>query len=400
MTAGTGRRRRLTPTQRAAVWAAWQAEATLETISAALAVSPSGVYGEITARGGIAPPPRRRAPQALTLTERELLGQWGVGQGRADSVSQREAARRLGRSPSTISRELERNGARTATTRHYDAAVADRRAWARGRRPKACTLAQQPALRAVVAAKLQADWSPAQISAWLRTAYPGDATMQLSPETIYRSLYVQTRGVLRQALTAHLRRGRPVRRSQARTAVARRGAVHVEGCAIATRPPAVADRAVPGHWEGDLLQGDQHSQLVTLVERASRYVVLVRAPTKASASVVDALVRAVQRLPAGLMRSLTWDQGSELAQHRRFTVATDVRVYFCDPHSPWQRGTNENTNGLLRQYFPKGQDVSRVTQRQLDAVAQKLNTRPRQTLGWHTPAARLQQLVESVALTG
>ena len=391
------RRRRFTAAQRQQVWTRWHAGATVDAIAAALAASVSGVYGEITAHGGIAPGVRHRSARTLTLGERACLARWRVGQ--RDGVGVRAAARLLGRAPSTVSREIRRNGARTATTRHYDAPTADERAWARARRPKRCLLAQRPALCVVVAEQLAADWAPAQISAWLRMSYPDDPLMQLSAETIYRSLYVQSRGVLRQELTAHLRRGHVVRRSRGRSPTARPGAI-VDGVSIAERPPDVADRAVPGHWEGDLLAGTQHSHLATLVERASRFVVLVRLPGRDSARVVDALIAAAQRLPAGLMTSLTWDRGSELAEHKRFRVATDVAVYFCDPRSPWQRGSNENTNGLLRQYFPKGRDVSGVTQEELDAVALKLNTRPRQTLGWATPAAALSRLMRGVALTG
>jgi IS30 family transposase len=397
MTRSRGWRRRLTPAERERVWREWRAGSALEVISAGLAMSSTGVRNEIRTHGGIAPAPARRRPQALTVAERECLARWRVGA--PDGVKVREAARRLGRAPSTVSREIQRNGERTATTRHYDAATADARAWRRARRPKPCVLATRPALRVVVAQKLAADWSPAQIAAWLRMTYPDEPAMQLSAETMYRSLYVQTRGVLKQELTAHLRRGHSLRRSRGRTATARTGAI-VDGVSIARRPPEIAARAVPGHWEGDLLAGGQHSQIATLVERASRFVVLVRVPSKESPRVVDALIDAVHRLPAGLMRSLTWDRGSELAQHQRFTIATESQVFFCDPRSPWQRGTNENTNGLLRQYFPKGMDLSDVTQAQLDAVALKLNTRPRQTLGWATPATALSRLMRGVALTG
>ena len=398
MTIGQGRRRRLTRDERERLWRQWRAGVSLEAISAALAVSPSGVYGEVTARGGLAPAPRRRSARTLGLVERRLLAQWRVCE--RDGVGVREAARRLGRAPSTVSREIRRNGQRTATTRAYDAATADARAWARARRPQACLLARRPALRALVAEQLAADWAPAQISAWLRVTHPDDPTLRVSAETIYQSLYVQARGVLQRELTAHLRRGRAVRRSRGRAPTARTGAI-VDGVSIAARPPEVADRAVPGHWEGDLLAGAGNSHLATLVERASRFVVLVRVGSgKDSPRVVDALIAAAHRLPAGLLASLTWDRGSELAQHRRFTVATDVAVYFCDPRSPWQRGSNENTNGLLRQYFPHGMDVSAVTQEELDVVARKLNTRPRQTLGWATPAAALSRLMRGVALTG
>ncbi len=397
MTSLQSRRRRLSPGMRRQLWEQWKAGESLEAIAAALAVSPSGVQGEITRRGGIAPPPRCRAARTLTLAERELLARWRVGE--ADGIAMREGARRLGRDVSTISREIRRNGARTATSRGYDPAVADARAWERARRPKACRLATQPALGAVVAAHLAADWSPAQIAAWLRMSYPDDPTMQISAETIYRSLYVQARGALKKDLTAHLRRGRSLRRRAGRPARPHRGAI-VDGLTIAERPALIDARTVPGHWEGDLVAGARNSHIASLVERASRFVVLVRVPGKDSPRVVDALIDAVQRLPTGLMASLTWDRGAELAQHKRFTVATDVQVYFCDPQSPWQRGTNENTNGLLRQYFPKGMDLSDVTQAQLDAVALKLNTRPRQTLGWATPAAALSRLMRGVALTG
>jgi IS30 family transposase len=356
------------------------------------------VYGEIASRGGIAPAPRCRAARTLGLVERRLLAKWGVGE--RGGVGMREAARRLGRAPSTISREIHRNGSRTATSRHYDAEVADARAWTRARRPKPCVLATRPALRAVVAEQLRADWSPVQISAWLRMTYPSDPEMRLSAETIYRSLYVQTRGVLRHELTAHLRRGRSIRRSRGRTPRERLGAI-VDGVSIAERPASVEDRAVPGHWEGDLLSGTKNSHVATLVERASRFLMLVRVGSgKDSTRVVDALIDAAHQLPDGLMASLTWDRGSELAQHRRFSVATDVAVYFCDPRSPWQRGSNENTNGLLRQYFPRGMDLGETTQDELDQIALKLNTRPRQTLGWATPAAALSRLMRGVALTG
>jgi IS30 family transposase len=370
----------------------------LDAIAVALTVSATGVMTEVSARGGCAPAPRHRRAEHLSLAERERLAAWKVGT--KDGVSAREAARRLDRAPSTISREIRRNGERTASTRGYEAATADRRAWARAHRPKPCRLAQQPTLCALVAEKLTQEWSPAQISAWLRMTFPDEPTQQLSAETIYRTLYVQTRGVLKQELTTHLRRGRSARRSRGRTAQRHQGGI-VDGLHISQRPAEAADRAVPGHWEGDLVAGDNNSYIATLVERASRFVVLTRIGAgKSSTQVIDALIAAVQQLPRGLVASLTWDQGTELAQHRRFTIATNVQVYFCDPRSPWQRGTNENTNGLLRQYFPKGMDLSGVTQLQLDAVAQRLNTRPRETLSWATPATALSRLMRGVALTG
>jgi IS30 family transposase len=384
------RRRRLARAEQQQLWSRWVAGDSLEALSRGLQAAPSGLYGVIVARGGIPPIPRHRAPHTLSTAERGVIARLLRAQ-----HSLRQIARVLGRAPSTISREVRRHGARTATTRHYDAAVADGRAWHRAERPKRSVLATRPLLRRLVARRLAQQWSPAQIAGWLRGTYPGDASMQVSAETIYRSLYVQARGVLRRELTGQLRRGRRVRRSQGRRPTARPGVI-VDGVSIAARPGTVADRAIPGHWEGDLLAGSHQSYIATLVERASRFVVLVKVPSKASVPVVDALIRCARRLPAGLMHSLTWDRGVELAQHRRFTVATDVAVYFCDPRSPWQRGTNENTNGLLRQYFPKGQDLTAVTQMQLDRVARRLNTRPRQTLGFRTPAAVLAEHVASI----
>jgi IS30 family transposase len=305
--------------------------------------------------------------------------------------SLRAIARRLGRAPSTISREIRRHGGEA----QYRAGTAETRAWLQARRPKRCRLATNARLRAVVTAKLRADWSPQQIAGWLMTTYPDDPTMHVSHETIYRTLYVQARGALKKELTAHLRRRRQLRHSRHATRRGHGRGQIVDPISISERPPVAEDRAVPGHWEGDLLAGTKTSSIATLVERHSRYVLLVRLPSIDSATVVAALARRIQTLPTSLWHSLTWDRGKEMAQHKQFTVATDVQVYFCDPHSPWQRGSNENTNGLLRQYFPKGTDLSGITQRQLDAVALKLNTRPRQTLGWKTPAQVLETAVAS-----
>jgi IS30 family transposase len=258
-------------------------------------------------------------------------------------------------------------------------------------------LATRPRLQRVVATKLRADWAPQQIAAWLVRQYPDDPMMRVSHETIYRTLYVQARGALKHELLQHLRRRRTMRRSsRASLAGDGRGEI-VDAVSIAERPPSVDDRALPGHWEGDLFGGARHSHIATLVERRSRYVLLVRLTGGDTTSVTRALIRRVRHLPVGLMQSLTWDRGHEMAQHKRFTIATDVQVYFCDPQSPWQRGSNENTNGLLRQYFPHRTDLTPVTQRQLDAVAKRLNTRPRQTLDWRTPA---EVLAATVAPTG
>jgi IS30 family transposase len=385
------KRRRFSRQQVAELWDRWCGDESLETIAAALQVSSSGAFGEVRRRGGIPPRPATRRATELTLAERHV-----IERARGTETSMRAIARMLGRAPSTISRELRRHGQRTGRRRGYHATTAERRAWQAARRPKPCVLATHRRLRRVVARKLAAQWSPAQIAGWLRRTYPRDLTMQVSAETIYRSLYVQARGALRRELVEQLRRGQSLRHRRTRARPGGRSTI-VGAVSISARPPATGDRAIPGHWEGDLLAGSRQSYIATLVERASRFVVLVRVDGKDSATVVRALIRRVRRLPAGLMASLTWDRGAELARHQQFTVATDVAVYFCDPYSPWQRGTNENTNGLLRQYFPKGTDVSGYTQRQLDAVALKLNSRPRKTLGFQTPA---EFLAARVAPTG
>lgn len=378
--------RRLSREQFEELWRRWKQRETLAVIGAALACSLYTVNSVVRRHGGIAPPPRRRARWALRLTEREE-----ISRGIAAHRSVRAMARALGRPPSTISREIRRHGGRA----HYRATTADETAWRRATRPKICRLRHHVRLRHVVAAKLRSDWSPEQIAAWLREAYPHDPTMRISHETIYRTLYVQARGALKQELVRHLRRHRTLRRPGGTRAGQGQGQI-AGAISIAERPPAVADRAVPGHWEGDLLLGGHRSQIATLVERQSRFVMLVRVLGREAAPVADALIRRVQHLPVALRQSLTWDRGLEMAEHQRFTVATDVQVFFCDPRSPWQRGSNENTNGLLRQYFPKGSDLTHVTQRQLNVVAQKLNTRPRETLGWRTPA---EVLATTVALT-
>jgi IS30 family transposase len=314
-----------------------------------------------------------------------------ISRGIAAGAGVRALARELGRAPSTIARELARNGGRTC----YRATCADARAWTAARRPKLCKLATQPRLCRVVARKLQANWAPEQIAGWLRRRYPADATMTISHEAIYRSLFVQTRGVLKRELLLHLRTQRRLRQA-ARRQPARQGQI-LEAIPIAARPPEVADRAIPGHWEGDLLVGAARTHIATLVERTSRYTALVKVPRKDAATVRKALARQIRRLPRELVRSLTWDRGSELAQHVQLRVDAEVDVYFCDPHSPWQRGTNENTNRLLRQYFPKGTRLDAYSQAQLNRTAHALNTRPRKTLRFRTP---LEAFTASVALTG
>jgi IS30 family transposase len=376
----------LSPEQKRELWSRWKAGESLSEIGRALGKQPGSIHGVVASNGGYVPAVRRRSARVLTITEREE-----ISRGLAEGASLRRIAGRLHRAPSSISREVARHGGR----HRYRAARAQERAWDRARRPKPCKLAAVPRLRELVAAKLAQEWSPEQISGWLARTYPGEQDLQVSTETIYRSLFVQARGVLRKELTAHLRTRRTMRRSRQATRSGQgRGGI-VDAVSIRERPAEASDRAVPGHWEGDLLAGSANTHIATLVERQSRYVLLVKVDGKDTTTVVDALTAQVQTLPAKLQASLTWDRGMELADHRRFTVATDVAVYFCDPRSPWQRGTNENTNGLLRQYFPRKTDLSVHSQADLDAVAARLNTRPRKTLRYETPAARLATAVAS-----
>jgi IS30 family transposase len=371
---------------KAEIWERRQRGETYAVISAAVGASGQAIYTVIKEWGGIPPRPRRRAARTLTEADREE-----ISRGIAAQASFAAIGRRLQRPTSTISREVRRHGGRLG----YRAAVANRAAWHRARRPKRCRLAQHPRLRAIVAAALTRDWSPQQIAAWLRRHYPDNPEMQVSHETIYRSLFVQARGVLKRDLMRHLRRARPLRRPRQRSALTHTRIADL--VSISQRPAEVADRAVPGHWEGDLLRGARQSHIATLVERHSRFVMLVRTPDVDAPSVARALARHIRQLPPQLRRSLTWDRGTEMAAHRQFTIATNVQVYFCDPQSPWQRGSNENTNGLLRQYFPDGTDLRSFNQAQLNRIAARLNTRPRQTLGWDTPADRLAAAVASTA---
>ena len=382
------RRPRMSWKERHELWRRWRAGESLVDIAKALDRERTGLGDIVGAAGGIAPPAQRRSRLALTVGEREEISRGIAGH---DTV--RRIALRLQRAPSTISREIRRHGGRLA----YRAEHADRRAWRRARRPKGCRLATRPRLRRLIADKLSRQWSPQQIAGWLRLTFPSDPDRQVSHETIYRSLFVQSRGVLKRALTQHLRRQRPRRQARAAREVGHYPGHIVDAVSIRQRPADAADRAVPGHWEGDLLMGARRaSQIATLVERQSRYVLLVRLPAADTQTVVGALAHRVRRLPATLRRSLTWDRGTEFAGHRDFTIATQVQVYFCDPQSPWQRGSNENTNGLVRQYLPKGTDFSTYTQAQLDAIALRLNTRPRLTLGFQTPAAKLAEIVASI----
>jgi IS30 family transposase len=381
-----GRPARLTVAQKRDVWKRWKAGQSLHEIGRAFGRNHGAIYFLLSLHGGIVSAARRRSPRTLTLAEREV-----ISRGIATGSSIREIARGLKRAGSTVSREVVRHGGRPL----YRATEADRQAWQSALRPKVCRLAIHRKLRKVVASKLILDWSPEQISGWLKNQFPQDQTMRVSHETIYRSLFIQARGVLKQELIQHLRTKRRIRRSRHASVHGHSQGKIVDAISIRERPAEVEDRAIPGHWEGDLLRGARNSHVATLVERHSRFCMLVKVPGKDTATVVAALSQQVRQLPATLRGSLTWDRGLEMAQHKSFTMATAVQVYFCDPQSPWQRGSNENTNGLLRQYLPKKTDLSSYSQSDLDQIALRLNQRPRKTLGFQTPADRLQASVAS-----
>jgi len=376
---------RFTEEERVEVWDRWQAGDANRLIGRDLGRSAASIRARICSWGGVRPRVRRRSSRHLSLVEREEISR-SVAAG--DSL--RMVATRLGRAPSTISRELARNGGRVGYRAHH----ADRAAVTRARRPKPSKLAENPELRAVVEEKLAEWWSPQQVARWLRRSYPDNQEMYVSHETIYLSLFVQGKGALRRELAQSLRTGRAYRRPKTKRAPSGKGKI-VDPVMISERPAEVEDRAVPGHWEGDLLMGRRQTAIGTLVERHTRYVMLFPLPDGNTAEAVrDALTETVQRLPDHLWQSLTWDQGKEMAQHAQFSIDTGVDVYFCDPKSPWQRGTNENTNGLLRQYFPKGTDMSQLTQADLDKAAHSLNGRPRQTLDGMSPSEKLAEVLQ------
>ena len=377
-----------TESQKALMWDRWEKGESLYQIAQLFDRGNSSIHRILALTGGIRPAQRRRSRLALSLVEREEISRSVVA-----GHSIRAIASQLGRAPSTISREIQRNGGQEC----YRASQADQAAWDRTQRPKTCKLVQNRKLAGIVASKLQSFWSPEQIAGWLKRTYPNDETHQVSHETIYRSLFIQARGALKKELLQHLRRTRVIRRSRHHTQKTDNHGRITDTVSISERPATVEDRAVPGHWEGDLLFGNSNSQIATLVERHTRYVMLVKVTGKDTQTVINALIKQSRKLPQELYKTLTWDRGSEMAAHKRFTLATDIKVYFCDPYSPWQRGSNENTNGLLRQYFPKGTDISNYSQAQLNAVARKLNERPRKTLNYETPAERFSQ---SVASTG
>jgi len=376
-----------TESQKALMWERWQKGDSLHQIARLFDRHHPSIQGILAETGGIRPAQRCRSRLALTLAEREEISRAVVA-----GHSIRSIATSLGRAPSTISREIKRNGGHES----YRASQADRAAWDRARRPKICKLAENRTLARIVAGRLQLQWSPEQIAGWLKRTYPDNECYQVSHETIYRSLFIQARGALKKELLAHLRRTRAMRRSRHYTQKTGDHGRIVDAVSISERPAAVEDRAVPGHWEGDLLCGTTNSQIATLVERHTRYVMLVKVASKDTETVTNALIKNARKLPLELYKSLTWDRGKEMADHKRFTLATDIKVYFCDPQNPWQRGSNENTNGLLRQYFPKGTDLSVYSQAKLNAVARRLNERPRKTLNYETPAERFHQSVASI----
>jgi transposase, IS30 family len=375
-----------TESQKALMWDRWKKGESLHQIAQLFDRHHSSVRRILAESGGIRPAQRSRSRLALTLAEREEISRSVVA-----GHSIRTIATSLKRAPSTISREFKRNGGRQT----YRANQAEQAAWLRAHRPKSCKLVDNPSLARIVARKLQLQWAPAQIDGWLKRTHPDNESYQVSHETIYRSLYIQARGALKKELLQYLRRSRGMRRSRHHTQKTANHGKITDTVSISERPASVEDRAVPGHWEGDLISGSNNSHIATLVERHSRYVMLAKVEGRDTETVINALIKHAHKLPRELYKSLTWDRGKELAAHKQFTLATDIDVYFCDPQSPWQRGSNENTNGLLRQYFPKRTDLSGYSQAKLNAVARRLNERPRKTLNFETPAERFNICVAS-----
>ncbi len=379
------RRKRIvyTAAQRAQMWDRYQQGESLADIARLFDRFHSSIERHIAATGGIRPPERKRPDHCLSLEEREE-----ISRGLVANESIRSIATRLSRSPSTISREINRN----AGYHGYRASDADKAAWERAKRPKPCKLRCNKSLSRIVARKLKAQWSPQQIAGWLKRTYSSES-FYVSHETIYKTLYIQARGALKKELVQCLRTQRVKRRSKHSTRKGLGQGKIVDAVPISERPPSANDRAIPGHWEGDLIEGCKNSYIATLVERHSRYVMLARLADKKSATVIAALIKQSKKLPRELYKSLTWDRGCEMNNHKEFTIATDIQIYFCDPQSPWQRGSNENTNRLLRQYLPKGTDLSIHSQAKLNAIARQLNERPRKTLDYETPADRFNQCV-------
>jgi IS30 family transposase len=375
-----------TEEQKTLMWDRWQKGDSMHDIAQLFDRHHTSVQRILRENGGIRPRERKRSSRTLTLSEREI-----ISRGLARQQSMRNIASQLGRSPSTVSREIHRNGGYAS----YRASSADATALERALRPKACKLAGRPHLVRIITIKLQREWSPEQIAGWLKRRYPDQEHYQVSHETIYKSLFIQARGVLKRELLACLRTQRIARGSRHASLKGKGLGKIVDAVPISERPPSVEDRAVPGHWEGDLIEGSHKTYIATLVERKTRYVMLAKVESKTTEAVIQALIKQSGKLPDELYKSLTWDRGSEMSDHKRFTLATDIKVYFCDPRSPWQRGSNENTNRLLRQYFPKGTDLSVHSQAELNRIARRLNERPRKTLDYETPADRFAACVAS-----
>lgn len=375
---------RYTPELQKYVWNRYKRGDSLWSIARSLETTSSSIYGLLSKSGGIRPAERKRSPQALTLAEREE-----ISRGLAQDISVGIIAENLGRARSTVYREINRNGGK----KKYRAAQADKATWNRAKRPKTCKLANNPKLIPIIEIKLRKRWSPEQIAGWLKRTHPNDKSYHVSHETIYQSLFIQARGVLKKELQQFLKSKRSIRRSKHSTLQNDGLGQITNTVSIRERPASVEDRAVPGHWEGDLIAGSNYSFIATLVERHTRYVMLAKVKNKETETVINALIKQSKKLPAELYKSLTWDRGLEMADHQRFTLATDIAVYFCDPQSPWQRGSNENTNRLLRDYFPKGTDLSVHSQAKLNAVARELNERPRKTLGYYSPAEKFNECV-------
>ena len=375
------------PEQKALIWDRYKRGDSLHDIARMFDRFHSSIMPTIYQTGGYRPPERERHPQSLSLDEREEISRCLVGK-----QSIREIARRLSRAPSTISREVKRNGG----LKHYRAVRAEQRAWDEALRPKPCKLIDSPDLCKLIAVKLKRAWSPQQIAGWLKRQYPNNQEMYVSHETIYKTLFIQTRGALKKELQKCLRSKRVVRKSR-QSSLKRLGLGKIpDAVSISERPASVEDRAIPGHWEGDLICGSNNSYIATLVERHSRFVMLAKVDDSKTSTVIAALIKHAQKLPKELYKSLTWDRGREIKDHKQFTLATDIKAYLCDPYSPWQRGSNENTNRLLRQYFPKSTDLSVHSQQKLSSVARQLNERPRKTLDYETPAQKFNRCVAPI----
>jgi len=366
------------------IWDRYQQGDAVKAIARSFDRPSSTIHQQLAVTGGIRPPDRKRSSNCLSLEEREE-----ISRGLVAGLSLRAIACGMGRASSTVSREVNRNGG----SHDYRAAMADQAAWDRAQRPKDCKLVQNRRLCRAVELKLQRKWSPEQIAGWLKRKNPGDEKNQVSHETIYRSLFIQARGAFKKEFQAYLRSKRSIRRARTSTLKDDGLGGMPNAISIRERPASVEDRAVPGHWEGDLIEGSNKTCIATLVERKTRYVMLAKLENKRTETVVNALIKQAHKLPSELYKSLTWDRGTEMTGHQKFTLATDIQVYFCDPQSPWQRGSNENTNRLLRDYLPKGTDLSVHSQKELNWIARELNERPRKTLDYETPADRFNACV-------